>query len=64
MEGSWLQGLDEEECDALPEEEKEKLMEKYRVKLRQMKLRYELREADRGLHFLIPPETKLNSSGN
>lgn len=64
MQGSWLQGLDEEECDALPEEEKEKLMERYRVKLRQMKLRYELAEADRHLHFLFPPERKLCSSGN
>lgn len=46
-EGSWMQGRDEEEYDALPEEEKEKLMERYRVKLRQMKLRYEVVEADR-----------------
>lgn len=64
MQGSWLQGLDEEECDALPEEEKEKLMERYRVKLRQMKLRYELAEADTDLHFLFPPKRKLYSSGN
>lgn len=64
MQGSWLQGLDEEECDALPEEEKEKLMERYRVKLRQMKLRYELAKADTDLHFLFPPKRKLYSSGN
>lgn len=37
-----MQELDEEEYDALPEEEKEHLIERYRVKLRQIKHRYEL----------------------
>lgn len=54
-----MQGLDEEEYDALPEAEKEKLMERYRVKLRQMKVRYELVEADADHHFLFPLEHKL-----
>lgn len=54
-----MRGMDEEEYDALPEAEKEKLMERYRVKLRQMKLRYELLEVDTDHHFRFPLELKL-----
>ncbi len=36
----WLQQLDDEEYDALPEEEKEQIVERYRENLRQRKLRY------------------------
>lgn len=54
--------MDEEEYDALPEAEKEKLMERYRVKLRQMKLRYELLEADTDRHFRFPLELKLSEN--
>lgn len=61
-EGSLLQGLDEEDYDALPEAEEEKLMERYRVKLRQMKLRYKLVEADTDRHFLFLLQHKLCSS--
>lgn len=39
-EEQWLQELDEEEYDALPEEEKERVVQLYRDKLRQKKLRY------------------------
>lgn len=39
-EEQWLQELDEEEYDALPEEEKERVVRLYRDKLRQKKLRY------------------------
>lgn len=39
-EEQWLQELDEEEYDALPEEEKERVVKLYRDKLRQKKLRY------------------------
>lgn len=52
-----MRGLDEEEYDALPEEEKEHLMERYRVKLRQIKLRYKLEVADKNVSsflFLFP----------
>lgn len=52
-----MQGLDEEEYDALPEAEKEKIMERYRTKMRQMKLRYKLAEADTDRHFLFPLQT-------
>lgn len=39
-EEQWLQELDEEEYDALPEEEKERVVKLYRDRLRQKKLRY------------------------
>lgn len=39
-EEQWLQELDEEEYDALPEEEKERVVQRYGEKLRQKKLRY------------------------
>lgn len=39
-EEQWLQELDEDEYDALPEEEKERVVKLYRDKLRQKKLRY------------------------
>lgn len=39
-EEQWLQELDEEEYDALPEEEKEHIVQQYREKLKQKKLRY------------------------
>lgn len=53
-----MQELDEEEYDALPEKEKEHLMERYRVKLRQIKLRYKLEVADKNVPsflFCSPP---------
>lgn len=39
-EEQWLQELDEDEYDALPEEQKERITERHREKLRQQKLRY------------------------
>lgn len=39
-EEKWLQELDDEEYDALPEEEKERIVHWHREKLRQKKLRY------------------------
>ncbi|XP_070763174.1 hydrocephalus-inducing protein homolog [Enoplosus armatus] len=39
MEARWLQELDEEEYDALPVEEKERMSQRHREKLRQQKLR-------------------------
>ena len=43
-EEQWLQELDEEEYDALPEEEKEHIVQQYREKLKQKKLRYWLED--------------------
>lgn len=43
-EEQWLQELDEDEYDALPEEQKERITERHREKLRQQKLRYWLED--------------------
>lgn len=43
-EEQWLQELDEEEYDALPEEDKERIVQRHREKLRQKKLRYWLED--------------------
>lgn len=48
-----MQELNEEEYDALPEEEKEHLIERYRVKLRQIKLRYKLGVADKNVSVFL-----------
>lgn len=43
-EVQWLQELDEEEYEALPEEAKKRIVQQHREKLKQKKVRYWLKE--------------------